>query len=164
VLLAAALLVSALGFARSWPLTSVRSGFAAMGVSLGGHHQVHILSTTEIMVWYLRGAGSRCNLVGMPLSLRDLAAYVRSGYRYAVTEGHHTGPVVWYVRAHAPLVRHYPALSVLPDGEDIIKTENGNPIAPTGKREYVSLYRLDRLRLPAPNWSSLHPCVPNSIV
>lgn len=164
VLLVAALLVSAFGAVNSWPLTSVRSGFARIDASLGPRPPARMLTTTQIMVWYLRGSSSRCNVVGMPLSLPGLAAYVRAGYRYAITEGHHTGPVVWYVRAHAILVRHYPALSVFPDGEDLINTENGNSLVPPKKREYVELYRLDRLHLPAPDRSTLHPCVPNSIV
>jgi 4-amino-4-deoxy-L-arabinose transferase-like glycosyltransferase len=163
VLLVAAL-VSGSGAVRSWPLTSIRSGFARMAVPLDRRSRPLLLTSTEIMVWYQRGSSARCSVVGLPRSLAGLSAYVHAGYRYAVTEAHHTHPVVWYIRDHAIRVKHYSALSVFPDGEDLISTENGDPPGPASNREYVELYRLDRLHLPAPNRRSLHACVPNSIV
>jgi hypothetical protein len=163
LLLAAAIFVSAFSAALAWPLTSVRSGFAEMGATLGAPPRVHTLTSTEIMVYYLRRSSPQCKVVSLPLTLPGLAAYVRRGYRYAVVEAHHTSPVVWYIRDHASFRRRYRALSVYPNGEDLISTENGAPPVHPSRWEYVTLYRIDGLRLPHPNWSRFHPCDPNAI-
>jgi Dolichyl-phosphate-mannose-protein mannosyltransferase len=149
LLLLAALLLAGDGITRSWPLLAERSGFAAAARSLLTHHQHRVLTTTELMVFYLPPSGSHCGAIAMPRRKSGLAADVAAGYHYAVLERHES-PITLFIRAHAHPAVAYLALGHMSIGESLISSENTHPPNPNEPPEKAEVYPLGHLPLPPP--------------
>jgi hypothetical protein len=149
LMVAAAVVLVVVGATMSWRLTAERSGFAAAATYIRQHDGGRALTTSEVMVYYLGSSGDDCGAPALPLTLQSLDGYVRHGFIYAVLERHHSS-VSRYVHRHALRVVRIPATGRLSIGENPISTENSNPPNAARHTEYVDVFRLDRLRLPAP--------------
>lgn len=157
--LAVAVVVSlAFGAGLSWRLTQMRSGFATAARYLRQHGSTRVLTTTEIMVFYLPDR-SGCAVRALPVRLNLLARAVRDGYTYAVIDRHSTD-VSRYIASHAPPVAVYFGYGDLNLGENLISSENADPADATEPPDRVAIYNLASLRLPGsvkPD-GQLRPC------
>src|SRR5207302_1498874 len=117
--------------------------FARAALYLDAHGARRALTTSEDMVFYLRGLGVECRAPALPTSLSALSAAEHGGYYFAVLENHHNSPVSAYIRAHAARRLHVPALGGGYHGENVIASENSNPPGskPVGT-EWVNVYDL----------------------
>lgn len=149
--------LTVIGASMSWRLTEHRSGFAAAAAAIdrrGGR----ALTSTEVMVFYLRRPGGACNAPAVPLSLRMLAADRRAGYRLVVLEPHHNSPITAYIAAHGRLIGEWPAFAGPNLGESPVASENGTWPNPHAKPENVYLYDISTLRLPSPGNARAQIC------
>ncbi len=138
-----AVILAPVGASMSWRLTAERSGFALASRYVELHGQGKALTSSEIMVFYLRGSGSSCLAPALPYHVKSLATYYRDGYRYAVIDRHHGSPMVKVIRRENPRVAAFPALGNLSIGESPISSENSNPPSNDTRTEYVDIYRLN---------------------
>jgi hypothetical protein len=152
-----ALALAVIGASMSWRLTEERSGFASAALAVN-RNGGRALTSSEVMVFYLRGSGGTCNAPAIPVRLRVLAADVRAGYRLAVLENHHNSAVTHYIKTHGRLVATWPAFGGPDIGESPIASENGNAPQAPGTPEVVSLYDLSSLRLPPPGHTHSQTC------
>lgn len=159
--LAACVLLAIAGGMLSWRLTAVRSGFAAAAGYLHAHGG-RAVTTTELMVYYLRNPMIPCAAPAMPVSKRALSAAIANGYRYAVAERHGT-PLTLYVDTRAPVVARFLALGHVHLGESLISSENGDPPRAGSRPEYVRVYWLPGLHLPPADRAPTR-CQPNRVV
>jgi len=151
ILTVVALLLSGVGAGMSWRLTSERSGFVR-AVRYVESRTSRAMTSSEIVLFYMRGSGPICNAPALPLDPGELAAYVRDGYSLAILERHHSSQIAHFVRTRAIRVGHFPALGPLQVGEDLISSENSNPPSNDSSTEYVDVYRFDRVPAkPDPN-------------
>lgn len=148
VLLAVSLLLALGQGEMAWRLTAERSGFARAAAYLQPTSSRRALTTSEIMVFYLRGHGTSCAAPSLPLTLAGLAASIHDGYRYAVLENHNNSAVTRYIRAHATPVARYLTLGWLNLPESPISSENSNPPGTDPLAEHVDVFWLGNLRLP----------------
>jgi 4-amino-4-deoxy-L-arabinose transferase-like glycosyltransferase len=157
-----AALLAIIGSFFSWRLTEVRSGFVAAARYVRTHDSGRALTTTELMVFYLRSSGPTCAAPAMPLTEAGLAAAVASGYRYAITE-RESSAVTDYIQARAPMVARYLTTGSIELGESLISSENGDPPQSAAKPGYVAVYSLKDLPLPAAHAHTVR-CAPNRVV
>lgn len=141
-LLLAALALVALGTGMTWPLTTVRSGFARAATYIQQQGANRTLTSTEIMVFYFRGPGTSCRAPTLPLKFSRLRLAEDAGIRFAVLEYHDVTGVSEYIRAHDRRVAHIPSFGPDYHGENIISSENTNPPSDDIHYEYVDVYRL----------------------
>jgi hypothetical protein len=158
-----ALLLSGLGAAMSWRLTGERSGFSQAAQYVARHGETHLLTTSEIMVFYLRGNGAHCNAPGLPRTVGALGAYLRAGYRYAVLDRHHTSPVSRYIKRHGRRVAQFLALGPVSLGESPISSENSSPPGTSARLETVDVFWLGGLRLQPDPHTRAAPCNRDSV-
>jgi hypothetical protein len=151
-----ALLALGIGAYDSWQLTDVRSGFALAARYVEAHDGGRALTSSEIMVFYLRGSGPTCNAPAMPYASGDLRTFIREGYRVAVLDRHNNSNLTAIVRRVEPLLIRFPTLGHVHLGESLISSENSNPPAGDTRTEYVRVYSLDPGRLPPPGQGG-HP-------
>jgi 4-amino-4-deoxy-L-arabinose transferase-like glycosyltransferase len=156
--LIASLLLGGIGALMSWRLTAERSGFVLAARYVEKHGAGRALTSTEIMVFYLRGPGRYCAAPALPFTLRGLAAYRRKGYDLAVIDRHHESPVVPAILARAPVAARFTALGPLHIGESLISSENSDPPNADEPVEFVTVYQLDRMRLPQVSAARVPPC------
>lgn len=140
----------------SWQVTQIRSGFAEAAAYLS-RHGGRALTTSEDMVFYLRGNGARCLSPALPVSVPRLADYIHAGYRYAVLDPHHTSDVSHYIRAYAVRVLHRRTLGEVSLPDNPINSENTNPPPGDTTKEYIDVYRLDNLHLKGTG-EPIQPC------
>jgi 4-amino-4-deoxy-L-arabinose transferase-like glycosyltransferase len=152
------LLLLGLGAYASWPLTAVRSGFALAARWVNVHDRGRALTSSEIMVYYLRGAGPTCDAPAMPYSSGDLRAFIREGYHYAILDRHNNSNLTVIVRRVEPRVARFPTLGNVHLGESLISSENSNPPAGDTRTEYVNVYYLYPGRLPPGRPGQPAPC------
>lgn len=162
VVAAAAVILAAIGALSSWQLTSIRSGFVASARYVRTHDAGRALTTTELMVFYLRSPRPTCAAPAMPLTKKGLAAAIANGYRYAITERHSSG-VTDYLDTHAALAARYLVTGPAQLGESLISSENGDPPESTAKPAYVNVYSLTGLSLPRASRGPIR-CAPNRVV
>lgn len=159
---AGAVVLTIIGGFLSWRVTAVRSGFVAAAGYVRSHDAGRALTTTELMVFYLRTPMPACTAPAMPVSRAGLSAAIAHGYQFAVTERHGSA-VTYYVDTHAPAVARYLAIGPVHLGESLISSENGLAPEPGRTPEYVNVYRLPDLH-PSPAGGSTIRCAPNRVV
>jgi 4-amino-4-deoxy-L-arabinose transferase-like glycosyltransferase len=137
-----------IGSFMSWHLTAEQSGFAAAARYVELSHGRRLLSSTELMAFYFRGAGPHCDAPPIPDRVPMLQALVQSGYRYAVIERHGT-TVSDFVRSHARLLRIFAVTGGLDLWENLINSENAHPPVFTSHQDRVWIYDLETLRFPS---------------
>lgn len=140
--IAAALVLGGASSIGAWQLTAERSGFISAARYVE-QHGGSALTSTEIMLFYLRGSGSTCHAPALPHHYDDLGPYATAGYRLAVVERHHFSPVVTLFREQERRLRRYPTIGAVRLGEDLISSENGDPVTQPVRPEYVDVYRID---------------------
>jgi len=156
-LVAAGCGIALYGALLSWPLTGERSGFT-LAASFVQTHGGRVLASNEVMVFYLPGSpsGTRCAAPGLPTNKTRLAADLAAGYRYAEIETIDSG-FAGYIARNALRVGHYPGYGRISIGENPVLSENGDP--PGVKHlEYVNVYDLSTLKLPAPGGAKPSTC------
>lgn len=158
----AAVILAIVGGFFSWRLTGVRSGFAAAARYVRTHDSGRALTTTELMVFYLRAREPACASPAMPLRKTGLAAAVADGYRYAVTDRHSSGATD-YLDSHARIAARYRTTGSVQLGESLISSENGLPPRSRGTVGYVNVYSLAGLPLPHAVRHAVR-CAPNRVV
>lgn len=164
VLIALAALVLAItGVLASWRLTGIRSGFVEAAKYVQAHGRGRALTTTEIMVFYLWTPSHPCNALAMPATKAQLALSVADGYRYGIIE-RHASAVTHYIDTHAPTTARYLTTGRVRLGESLISSENGEAPQSSAKPEYLRVYSLTGLRLPAPGRKAALRCAPNRVV
>jgi len=127
----------------------VQSGFRVAALSLAQRGESKALITNEIMVFYLRGSGNRCNAARMPSSLARLRADIRAGYWYSVVDRHEHSPAQTLISAQAPRLLHIPVLGRPPGVEDIVASENTFAPAVHPIMHFVDVYDLRHLHIGA---------------
>lgn len=147
-----------------WELTAERSGFAVASSYVKSHAGGRSLTTTEIMVFYLRGAAGQCNAPGLPTTVPDLKADILAGYHYAVVDRHHHSPIDKLVSRVEPRVIRLSALGPVMLGESPISSENGDAPKAEARAEYVNIYRLDPSRLPPGPLGRVRHCYSDRVV
>lgn len=155
---AAALLLGLLGSLMSWRLTAERSGFALAARYVEQHGGGRALTSSEIMVFYLRGSGRYCLAPPFPYQISNLRAYIRSGYHLGVLDPHNSSHLADLVRVREPQVIQYRTLGSLHMGESLISSENSNAPRANAPIEYVHIHRLDPSRLPPSRIGRAKPC------
>jgi hypothetical protein len=142
----------------SWQLTGERSGFARAAAYVDRHDDGRALTSSEVMLFYLRGSGLFCDAPRVPNNLGHLAADIRAGYRYAVVDYHIHGYVSRIVRHHAQLAAQYQTAGLSGVDEELIESEDANrPPNPIAAR-YVDVYRLDVMHLPVSPTAKVDVC------
>ena len=146
-LLAAALILSAVGFGMTWRLTAIRSGFAAAASYINAHADGRAITSTEVLVYYLRGEGRSCNAPTLPTTRAALARDRAAGYRYVVLD-HHWKTLGAYISHHARLTAAYLAEGRVTLGESLIASENTHAPDATQNPEVVRVFAISSLSLP----------------
>lgn len=142
-----ALAVAAAGARQSWSLTGVRSGYAQASSYLRTQGNGKAIASNEIMVFYLSGTRrTGCEALPPASSLPKLAAERNAGYRYAVLD-HRAGGITGYIIDRARLVRRFLTSGPISVGENLVASENGDPLNST-HLDHVSVYDMSRMPLP----------------
>lgn len=140
----AALALAVIGVSMSWRLTEERSGFASAAAAVerrGGR----ALTSSEVMVFYLREPGGRCSSPPIPLRLDVLSADIRAGYRLAVLERHHNSPITDLIHRKGRLIASWPVFGGPDLGESPVASENGTWPNPNERRETVYLFDISNI-------------------
>jgi hypothetical protein len=140
------LALTVIGTSMSWRLTEERSGFASAAAAIERRGGM-ALTSSEVMVFYLRKPGGGCSSPAVPLRLRVLAADIRAGYRLAVLERHHNSPVTDLIHRRGRLIASWPAFGGPNLGESPVASENGTWPDPNEAPEVVYLFDISRLGL-----------------
>lgn len=159
-----ALLLAALCAAMSWRLTVERSGFSQAAAYVERHGSRRALTSSEVMLFYFRGSGARCDAPSLPSAISGLASYVRAGYRFAVLDRHHTSPITTFIKAHTQRVARYLALGPLSLDESPIASENSSPPGTSPRLESVDVFWLGGIDPKSRGTGPLAPCNRDYIV
>ncbi|GAC1321030.1 MAG: hypothetical protein NVSMB22_06060 [Chloroflexota bacterium] len=128
---------------RVWPLTGVRSGFALAAQYVQRQHAGGAFVVSEVMRFYLRDGGRACHAPELPSTTALVTAGTAIGETFAVIDDF-SRPSARYLERHASLVARYPAINVMPMGENLIASENGLPPL-THPIKRIDIYALDSL-------------------
>ncbi|MGH2441752.1 MAG: ArnT family glycosyltransferase [Chloroflexota bacterium] len=122
ILLLLPLLLIAQGAFMSWPLTDIRSGYAAAAHFVRAHGDRAVV-TNEILVFYLEARGSGCTAAHEVHRFSLLPPYRRTGFTLVVLD-HPMSKLSPYVRRSFPRVATFPAAGSPKLGADLIRAEH----------------------------------------